>query len=50
VALLSKVNSNFQNVSDELDLKEDETNKVTSIDYLSTDSQYTSAKLVYDEL
>ena len=35
---------------DQLALKEDALNKVTSISSLSTDIEYPSAKLVYDQL
>ena len=37
-------------VNTALNLKEDKSNKVTSIDNTSTDTQYPSAKCVYDEL
>lgn len=48
VAPISCISSYGENIIDELELKENTTNKVTSISSLSTDTQYPSAKCVYD--
>jgi hypothetical protein len=54
VKLLSQMintnTTNIENNTTDIDLKEDKSNKVTSISGTSTDIEYPSAKLLYDEL
>jgi len=46
----NKINSNAQNIANLTTNKEDKTNKVTSLSSSSTDTEYPSAKAVYDTI